>query len=125
MTRGDRLLYMLSVLLAIVVGWCLCASTMEPEVVMQTEVQVQTVTHTVYRYPNSPPYQELDDPIDYEQALALLGGMRTSHVQILKWTFKDDPGFGIADKDLQEKFIRWYDQLIEYTQRQYENKNKD
>ena len=78
----------------------------------------QEIVKTVYRYPNSPPYQELDEPINYDQAIALLSGMRLSHIQILKWKFEKDPGFGIADKDFQAKCIKWYDQLIEYVQRQ-------
>ena len=74
---------------------------------------IKMVETVVYRYPNTPPYEAFSDPIDFDQALVLLYGFRTSHVQALNWEFESDPGFGIADKDLQEQFIKWYDQLID------------
>jgi len=74
---------------------------------------VEEIQTTVFRYPNTPPYEAFPDPIDFDQSLVLLYGMRASHEQALNWTFESDPGFGIADRDLQEQFIKWYDQLID------------
>lgn len=85
---------------------------------IETRVVERPIETVVYRYPNTPPYQELPDPIDYKQALILLSGMRASHVQALSWTFETNPGFGIADRDFQERCIKWYDQLLEFIQRQ-------
>ena len=84
----------------------------EVEVIKEVEV-VKEIQTTIFRYPNTPPYEAFPDPINFEQALVLLYGMRASHIQALNWEFESDPGFGIADKDLQEQFIKWYDQLID------------
>ena len=81
----------------------------EPEVI-EVIKEVQTV---VYRYPNTPPYEAFADPITFDQALVLLHGMRASHVGALNVTFEIDPGFGITDKELQNNFIKQYDQLID------------
>ncbi len=82
------------------------------EIIKEIEV-VKEIKTTIYRYPNTPPYEAFSDPIDFDQAMVLLHGMRASHVQCLNWEFESDPGFGIADKDLQKQFIKWYDQLID------------
>lgn len=84
----------------------------EPEVVV-VETEVKEIQAVIYRYPNTPPYEAFADPIDFDQALVLLYGMRASHIQALNWEFESDPGFGIADKNLQRQFIKWYDQLID------------
>ena len=78
----------------------------------------KVIETVIYRYPNTPPYEEFDDPIDFEQALVLLYGMRASHIQALNWTFEENPGFGIADREFQERVIKWYDQLIDFVQRE-------
>lgn len=82
--------------------------------------EVKIITTTITRYPNSPPYETLPDPIEYNQAILLLQGMRASHIQALNWTFESDPGFCIADKEFQTWCIHAYDQLIEYVQRKGE-----
>ena len=116
------ILYPLAIAAAIWLGWILNSELVEPEI--RTEVQVRTVLRTVevekvvYRYPNSAPYQELPDPIDYDQAIALLEGMRLSHVQVLDWKWASTPKGALANRDFQEKCIKWYDQLIEFVQRQ-------
>ena len=92
--------------------------TMQPEVITLENIVERDVTQTVYRYPNTPPYQEIADPIDYEEAMALLQGMKASHIQVLHWTFENKVGFGIDDRDFQERCVKWYDQLIEYVQRE-------
>ena len=101
-------LYLLFLLIGFYLGTLFYEYNTEPKI-------VETV---IYRYPNTPPYEEFSDPIDFNQALILLYGMRASHIQALNWTFESNPGFGIADKDLQRKMIKWYDQLIDYTWRQ-------
>jgi len=88
----------------------------EQEAPLVTEVVV-VKTKVIYRYPNTPPYEAFSNPIDFDQALVLLYGMRASHEQALCWEFESDPGFGIADKDLQKQMIKWYDQLIDFTRR--------
>lgn len=113
-----NLLIVLLIVALVTTGFCFGASyasysyektTVKP-VIREIEKEVQT---TVYRYPNTPPYEAFPDPIDFDQALVLLYGMRASHIQALAWEFESDPGFGIADKDLQRQFIKWYDQLID------------
>lgn len=89
------------------------------------EIIIKEVKTTVYRYPNTPPYEAFADPIEFDQALVLLYGMRASHIQILNWEFESDPGFGIADKDLQRQFIKWYDQLIDIFWRMGNSKGGD
>lgn len=80
----------------------------------------EVITEVIYRYPNTPPVENFTDPITFDQALALLGGMRASHIQVQNWTFETDPGFGIADKELQTKMVHWYDQLIDFTWREHQ-----
>ena len=72
----------------------------------------------VYKYPITPPYETFPDPINFDQVLLLLYGMRASHVQALGFTFTTSPGFGIDDKEFQLQVIKWYDQLIDYVWRQ-------
>ncbi len=116
------LCYLLVVVGAFYLGWVGHSELIEPEVDIRWVPEYRTVEKAVetvvYRYPLTPPYEEIPDPINYEQALVLLGGMRASHEQLLHWTFEADPGFGIGDKDLQRLYVKMYDQLIEYVQRQ-------
>ena len=122
--KTELICYLLAIFAAYGFGFYSSYVTVKPEI--QIEVQERIVTRivehpietVVYRYPNTPPYQKLSDPINYEQALVLLNGMRASHVQILSWSFEKDPGFGIGDRDFQERCIKWYDSLIEFVQRQ-------
>src|SRR3990167_6570508 len=82
------------------------------------EYQSQVKETVVYKFPNTPPYTVFSDPIDFDQALLLLYGMRESHVSALNWTFTTSPGFGIDDREFQTTVIRWYDQLIDFLWRQ-------
>lgn len=82
------------------------------------EIITKEIITVVYRYPNTLPYEEFDDPIDFDQALVLLQGMRASHIEALNWIFETSPGFGIADKEFQNICIKWYDQLIDFIWRQ-------
>jgi len=87
----------------------------------QETVEPVIVTTKIIRYPTTPPYETFDNPIDYDQALALLYGMRASHKQALNRTFESDPGFGIADREFQLQCIKWYDQLIDFVRRNESN----
>ena len=78
------------------------------------KAQAKIIETTIYRYPNTYPYETYAKPLTKEQALALLGGFRASHERLLNWTFDSDPGFGIADKEFQKQLVEWYDQLIDY-----------
>lgn len=82
-----------------------------------TQPKIRIIETTVYRFPNTPPYTEFNDPIDFNQAILLLEGMKVSHEQMLNWEFESDPGFGVADKEFQKACIKWYNQLIDYTWR--------
>jgi len=87
----------------------------KPPEIRYIEVEkIIEVRTEITRFPNTPPYTAFPDPINFYQAMKLLYGMQQSHKEALNWTFESDPGFGIADKDLQLKFIRDYDQLIDY-----------
>ena len=101
------------VMLALLSGFCFGRAT-----ALEPKVTEKVVIATVYRFPNTSPYTAFADPIDLDQALLLLNGMRASHVQALNWTFTSNPGFGIADKELQTLFIKEYDQLIDFLWRQ-------
>ena len=80
--------------------------------------ELQKQGTVIYKYPNTPPYTVFSGPIDFDQALLLLYGMRESHVSALNWTFTTSPGFGIDDREFQTTVIRWYDQLIDFLWRQ-------
>ena len=79
----------------------------------QPQEVVKIIETRVTQYQPFPPYEAFPDPIDFDQALYLLHGMRQSHIETLKWKFKSDPGFGIADREVQKLFIKEYDQLID------------
>lgn len=120
--RTGIICYLLAIFAAYWLGFLSSYTMVEPQIEVQERIVERRVEYpietVVYRYPTTSPYQELPDPINYEQALILLNGMRASHVQLLSWTFEKDPGFGIIDRDFQERCIKWYDQLIEFVQRQ-------
>ena len=102
------------ILMLILFGWgFFLGYEAHTEPVMQTSDGVTVI----YRYPTTPPYEAFDEPIDFDQALILLQGMRASHVQALNWTFETSPGFGIDDIEFQKQCIEWYDQLIDYIYR--------
>jgi hypothetical protein len=89
-------------------------TTFEPQLIVKERVVETTVT----RFPNTPPYTQFADPIEFDTAMLFLYGMRVSHVQALNWTFEGDPGFGIADKEFQNLCIKEYDQLMDFVWRQ-------
>ncbi len=91
-------------------------TTTEPQII--TKEVIKEVTTTVYRLPTSMPYTSFSEPISLEDAMSLLYGMKVSHEQALKWTFEGNPGFGIADRDFQNQCILWYNQLMDFVQKQ-------
>ena len=101
-------------ILLFMAGFISGVKSVEPQIIETIKI----VNTTVYRYPNTPPYENLPDPINLNQALALLDGMRASHIAALNWTFESSPGFGIDDREFQKQCIEWYDQLIDFVLRQ-------